>query len=210
MTMPSDNVNHEQIYARMKSYVGPAALVFFLYFLFYFPGLIANYLYRKEAKRMESLAGQRLPGTGVINFMYWLNLLNIPLIVIIIAGLLTYAIIKTIIKQFASKETFWDAVKVLAIVLLLGLVYYGQTEIWRLQGLHMWNVEELGFFYLKDYPAVALLFYAPQVGILLGVLFNGWLKALWPILKNSYIVAKEAGVDAWLFFSAEHKETVEA
>ncbi|MEW5945296.1 MAG: hypothetical protein AB1742_03775 [bacterium] len=61
---------NERTLARMKSYTGAAVLVFVLYWFFWLPGLIVNYIYMKEAERMEKLAGQRLPGTGCLTVMF--------------------------------------------------------------------------------------------------------------------------------------------
>jgi len=72
----------EQVAARMKSYTGPAVLVFFLYWLFYLPGLIVNFMYYQEAKKMERLAGQELPGTGCLGAMLWINVIAIALIIL--------------------------------------------------------------------------------------------------------------------------------
>jgi len=69
--------------ARMKSYTGSAVLVFFLYWLFYLPGLIVNYMYLQEAKRMEKVAGKSLPGTGCLSVMLWVNVIAIVLGVLI-------------------------------------------------------------------------------------------------------------------------------
>ena len=71
-----------RIAARMKSYVGPAVLVFFLYWLFWLPGLIVNWIFYREAKDMERVAGQGLPGTGCLALMLWLNLIGIILTVL--------------------------------------------------------------------------------------------------------------------------------
>jgi len=69
----------ERSAARMKSYTGPSVLVFILYWLFWLPGLIVNYMYYKEAKRMEQLAGESLPGVGCLSVMLWLNVIGIAL-----------------------------------------------------------------------------------------------------------------------------------
>lgn len=69
----------ERTLARMKSYTGAAVLVFFLYWLFYLPGLIVNYLYLREAKRMEKVAGQSLPSVGCLSVMLRLNLAAIAI-----------------------------------------------------------------------------------------------------------------------------------
>ena len=42
----------ERAAARMKSYTGSAVLVMFLYWLFYIPGFIVNFIYYQEAKKM--------------------------------------------------------------------------------------------------------------------------------------------------------------
>ena len=75
--MSSSDVARET--ARLKSYTGAAVLVFFLYWLFYLPGLIVNWMYVREARQMELIAGQRLPGTGCLSFMLWLNIIIITL-----------------------------------------------------------------------------------------------------------------------------------
>lgn len=77
--------------ARMKSYTGTAILVFFLYFLFYFPGLIANFIYYQEAKKMEEKAGMSLPGVGLLSIMLWINVAVVALsfLIFLIMGFLT-------------------------------------------------------------------------------------------------------------------------
>lgn len=55
--------------ARMKSYTGTAVLVFVLYLFFFFPGLIVNFIYVQEAKKMEEKAGMKLPGVNLLNIM---------------------------------------------------------------------------------------------------------------------------------------------
>ena len=69
----------EQAAARMKSYTGPAVIVFILYWLFWLPGLIVNFMYYNEAKRMERIAGQSLPGVGCLSALLWLNVVGIVL-----------------------------------------------------------------------------------------------------------------------------------
>jgi cytosine/uracil/thiamine/allantoin permease len=69
----------EQTAARMKSYTGSAVLVFILYLVFWLPGLIVNLMYYNEAKRMQRIAGQSLPGVGCLSVMLWLNVIAIVL-----------------------------------------------------------------------------------------------------------------------------------
>ena len=76
----------ERLMARMKSYTGSAVLTFFLYLLFWFPGLIVNFVYLNEAKRMEKVAGQSLPGTGCLSVMLWLNIIGFALGILCICG----------------------------------------------------------------------------------------------------------------------------
>ena len=79
----------ERAAARMKSYTGSAVLVFFLYWLFFLPGLIVNYIYYREAKRMEQVAGNSLPGQGCLGFMLWFN---VAVIVLAILGAIVLVI----------------------------------------------------------------------------------------------------------------------
>jgi hypothetical protein len=65
--------------ARMKSYTGSAVIVFILYWLFWIPGLIVNWMYYNEAKRMEQIAGHSLPGVGCLTLMLWLNVVGVVL-----------------------------------------------------------------------------------------------------------------------------------
>ncbi|GIK57990.1 MAG: hypothetical protein BroJett015_36530 [Chloroflexota bacterium] len=67
----------ERAAARMKSYTGSAVLVFILYWFFFLPGLIVNFIYYREAQRMQQLAGHSLPGQGCLGFMLWLNVIVI-------------------------------------------------------------------------------------------------------------------------------------
>lgn len=69
----------KRLAAQMKSYVGPAVLVFFLYWIFWLPGFIVNWVFYREAKEMQRIAGQGLPGTGCLAVMLCLNLLGIAL-----------------------------------------------------------------------------------------------------------------------------------
>jgi uncharacterized membrane protein YvbJ len=65
----SNAIDFEIAAARNKSYTGTAVLIFFLYLLFFFPGLIVNYIYVQEAKKMEEKAGMKLPGVNLLNIM---------------------------------------------------------------------------------------------------------------------------------------------
>lgn len=76
MSGPSE---YEVSNARMKSYTGSAFIAFFLYWLLWLPGLIANYMFYSEAKRMERTAGQSLPGVGCLSIMLWLNIISVVL-----------------------------------------------------------------------------------------------------------------------------------
>jgi hypothetical protein len=83
----------ERAAARMKSYTGSAILVFFLYWVFWLPGLIANYLFYTEAKKMQKVAGQSLPGMGCLSLMLWINVLAI------VSGILL-VFVSTIVSAF--------------------------------------------------------------------------------------------------------------
>lgn len=69
----SNAIDFEIAAARNKSYTGIAIIVFFLYFLFYFPGLAANSFFYQEAKKMEKKAGTKLPGVNLLAGMMWIN-----------------------------------------------------------------------------------------------------------------------------------------
>jgi len=79
----SDVTDLEIAAARNKSYTGIAIIVFFLYFLFYFPGLAANGFFYQEAKKMEEKAGTKLPGVNLLVEMMYINAIAIILTVVI-------------------------------------------------------------------------------------------------------------------------------
>lgn len=64
----------EQAYARMQDYTGKAVLAFLLYSLLWFPGLVANWCFYQEARKMERRAGEHLPGVGCL---FWLLVINL-------------------------------------------------------------------------------------------------------------------------------------
>lgn len=64
----------ERAAARTKSYTGTAVLAFFLYWILWPAGLIVNWVYLREAKRMERIAGESLPGQGCLAIMLWANI----------------------------------------------------------------------------------------------------------------------------------------
>ncbi|MBK9928168.1 MAG: zinc ribbon domain-containing protein [Anaerolineales bacterium] len=76
--------------ARMKSYTGIAVFVFFLYFFFFFPGLIVNYIYVQEAKKMEEKAGTRLPGVNILNIMLQIGSFAIVITLCLIVAIVVY------------------------------------------------------------------------------------------------------------------------
>lgn len=55
--------------ARLKSYTWHALAVLLLYFCFFLPGLVANVMFLQEARRMEEIAGEPLPGVGMLRTM---------------------------------------------------------------------------------------------------------------------------------------------
>jgi len=66
---------YNQAQARSKSYTGSAVLTFFLYWLFWLPGLIVNILFLNEAKKNERLAGMSLPGVGCLKILLWVQVI---------------------------------------------------------------------------------------------------------------------------------------
>jgi len=73
----------EKSLARQKSYIGPAIVTFILTLLFWIPGLIANILYLREARKVQSRAGQKLTGVGCLWALLMLNTI-IPFAIVII------------------------------------------------------------------------------------------------------------------------------
>lgn len=67
--------DYERAAARSKSYTGSAVLTFFLYWLFWLPGLIVNIIFLKEAKQNERMAGRSLPGVGCLQILLWVQII---------------------------------------------------------------------------------------------------------------------------------------
>jgi uncharacterized membrane protein YvbJ len=76
--------------ARMKSYIGIAIFVFVLYWIFFFPGLIVNYIYLQEAKKMQEKAGTNLPGVDLLNTMFLICSIITVISIVITALVLLY------------------------------------------------------------------------------------------------------------------------
>ncbi len=70
--------------ARNKSYTGAAIITFILYWLLWLPGLVVNFLYYREAKNREQVAGTSLPGVGCLTVMLWANLAWVALFILIL------------------------------------------------------------------------------------------------------------------------------
>lgn len=87
----------ERAAARMKSYTGASVLVFFLYLLFFIPGLIVNFIYYSEAQRMQRIAGHPLPGQGCLSIMLWFNVIGVVLSIGIVALFFGCSIVSTFV-----------------------------------------------------------------------------------------------------------------
>lgn len=84
-----DASDAERTAARMKRYTWPAVLVLLLYLLFLPLGLIANWLYYRNAKRMSEIAGDELPGTGCLKALLVFGIiLSILLVLSMVVGYL--------------------------------------------------------------------------------------------------------------------------
>jgi hypothetical protein len=68
--------------AQMMSFTTKAIVVLILYFVLFVPGVIANIVWHNEAKRMEKIAGQPLPGTGCLLWMRRLAYLSFVLAIL--------------------------------------------------------------------------------------------------------------------------------
>jgi len=74
-----DNSLDQRSAARMQNFTTKSVAVLVLYWVLYFPGLIANVIFYREAKRMERIADADLPGTGCLATMLWSNIVLITL-----------------------------------------------------------------------------------------------------------------------------------
>jgi hypothetical protein len=77
-----DALQMERAMAKTKSYTGAAVLVFILYWVFWLPGFIVNLIYYNEAKKMEKVAGQSLPGMGCLTIQLALGIIGLILAVV--------------------------------------------------------------------------------------------------------------------------------
>ena len=85
--MTEQQNDFEKAIARQKSYIGPAFLVLFLYWLFFIPGLIANILYLQDARKNAKIAGEKPSGYGcLIALLAWCIVPLILLTLIFIGG----------------------------------------------------------------------------------------------------------------------------
>ncbi|MGE0636584.1 MAG: hypothetical protein AB7G44_11085 [Bacteroidia bacterium] len=80
--MENNTTELEKAIAKLQNFIGAAVLTFFLYLIFYIPGLIINILYLLEAKRIEKIAGQKPAGYGCLIALLILG--AIPLIISIV------------------------------------------------------------------------------------------------------------------------------
>jgi len=71
----------ERSAARLQSYTFKAVIALLLYFVAWLPGIIANFLFYSDGKRMQRIAGESLPGVGCLSAMLWFNAIVIALVV---------------------------------------------------------------------------------------------------------------------------------
>lgn len=102
----SSALNIDQVVARSKSYTGLAVLVLFLYLtLILWPmGFILNWVYRREAERAASVAGQALSGQGFLGIMFWLNVALILLVVGVVVVLIVPLVVLIATEPGVSDE----------------------------------------------------------------------------------------------------------
>jgi hypothetical protein len=70
-----------------RSYFGQAVLVLVLYWVFYLPGLIANFVYLHDARRYKERTGDDADGIGCLWALLWFFFLG-PICVGIILGIM--------------------------------------------------------------------------------------------------------------------------
>jgi len=87
------NYHPDSNLAKRKSYEVAYVITLLLYSLGWIPGFITNIVLMNEAKRMETIAGQSLPGTGFLIVTFWINLILVILgvLFLIIAIVLSIA-----------------------------------------------------------------------------------------------------------------------
>lgn len=86
----------ERLIARQKSYTDSCVFVVVLYVLLWVPGVIANYLYLKDAESAEAAAGQALPGVAGLRLMWTLACLLFG----IVASLVVFALLLVLFRGF--------------------------------------------------------------------------------------------------------------
>jgi hypothetical protein len=72
---PHSPVELRRAIALERSYLGPAAIVFLLYWLWWIPGFIFNILWRLEAEETRRLTGTAPSGIGCLTIMFIVGLL---------------------------------------------------------------------------------------------------------------------------------------
>lgn len=80
---PASSGNMEQVLARQRSFIGAAIVTFVLTWFFWLPGLIANLLFLREARKVQGRAGEKLSGVGCLWALLIVNGI-IPLILLIV------------------------------------------------------------------------------------------------------------------------------
>jgi uncharacterized protein involved in cysteine biosynthesis len=66
-----------------RSFTSPAIITLILYFVLWIPGLIANIVFWREAKRVEKLIGRSPEGLGCLTWML-VVFIGIPVVVVIL------------------------------------------------------------------------------------------------------------------------------
>jgi hypothetical protein len=80
--------DHRKMAMASRSFTGPAVITLVLYFIFWFPGLIANILFYKEAKEIKRVTGHAPHGMGCLSIMFWLSVIPLILLVVVIIPLM--------------------------------------------------------------------------------------------------------------------------
>jgi len=78
--------------AQMKDFTSSAILTFFLYLLFFIPGLIFNIMYLREAERVQRLAGRKPTGMGCLQLLLIVNLGVLMIVFIVLCVLPVFGV----------------------------------------------------------------------------------------------------------------------
>jgi hypothetical protein len=85
--MNNQREEFEKAVAAQRSFISASILIFFLYWLFYIPGLVSNILYFREARNKAKFAGKKPSGYNILIFLFMWGVIPFVTSVILLAKL---------------------------------------------------------------------------------------------------------------------------